>query len=95
LKSNFEGVLAFNQCSVFCISDGVVYVLSDDWDYPFLGVAFYISGGEYNFVRVVYLVFFDMKQAVKLKDLGFELGAFSIEEIRFLNLDCVSSMGVA
>jgi hypothetical protein len=36
-----------------------------------------------------------MKQAVKLEDLGFELGAFSIEEVRFLNLDCVSSVGVA
>jgi hypothetical protein len=36
-----------------------------------------------------------MKQAVKLEDLGFELGAFSIEEVRLLNLDCVSSVGVA
>jgi hypothetical protein len=36
-----------------------------------------------------------MKQAVELEDLGFELSAFSIEEVRFLNLDCVSSVGVA
>jgi hypothetical protein len=69
--------------------------LSDNWDYLFLGVAFYVGGGEYDFVRVVYLVSFDMKQAVKLEDLGFELGAFSIEEVRLLNLDCVSSVGVA
>jgi hypothetical protein len=69
--------------------------LSDDWDYLFLGVAFHVSGGEYDLVRVVYLVSFDMKQAVELEDLGFELGAFSIEEVRFLNLDCVSFMGVA
>jgi hypothetical protein len=69
--------------------------LSDNWDYPFLGVAFYVGGGEYDFVRVVYLVFFDMKQAVKLEDLGFELSAFSIEEVRLLNFDCVSSIEVA
>jgi hypothetical protein len=36
-----------------------------------------------------------MKQAVELEDLGFKLGAFSIEEVRFLNLDSVSSIGVA
>jgi hypothetical protein len=94
-KSNLECVPAFDQCGVSCISDGVVHVLSDDWDYLFLGVAFYVSGGEYDLVRVVHLVSFDMKQAVELEDLGFELGAFSIEEVRFLNLDCVSSVGVA
>jgi hypothetical protein len=69
--------------------------LSDDWDYPFLGVAFYVSRGEYDFVRVVYLVFFNIKQAVKLENLGFKLGAFSIEEVRLLNLNCVSSVEVA
>jgi hypothetical protein len=69
--------------------------LSDNWDYLFLSVAFYVSRGEYNLVRVVYLVSFDIKQAVKLKDLGFKLSAFSIEEVRFLNLNCVSSVGVA
>jgi hypothetical protein len=69
--------------------------LSNDWDYLFLSVAFHVSRGEYNLVRVVYLVSFDMKQAVELEDLGFELGAFFIEEVRFLNLDCVSSVGVA
>jgi hypothetical protein len=95
LKSNLECVLVFDQCSVSCISDSVVYVLSDDWDYLFLSVAFYVGGGEYDFVRVIYLVSFNIKQAVKLKDLGFKLGAFSIEEVRLLNLDCVSSVGVA
>jgi hypothetical protein len=69
--------------------------LSDNWDYLFLGVAFYVGRGEYDFVRVVYLVSFDMKQAVELEDLGFELGAFSIEEVRLLNLNCVFSVGVA
>jgi hypothetical protein len=69
--------------------------LSDDRDYLFLGVAFYVSRGEYNLVRVVYLISFNMKQAVKLEDLGFKLGAFSVEEVRFLNLNCVSSIGVA
>jgi hypothetical protein len=69
--------------------------LSDDRDYLFLGVAFYVSRGEYNLVRVVYLVSLNMKQAVELEDSGFELGAFSVEEVRFLNLDCVSSIGVA
>jgi hypothetical protein len=69
--------------------------LSDNWDYSFLGVAFYVSGGEYNLVRVVYLVSFDMKQAVELKNSGFELGAFSIEEVRLLNFDSVFSVGVA
>jgi hypothetical protein len=64
-------------------------------NYIFLSVSFYVSGGEYDFIRVVYLVSFDIKQAVKLENLGFELGAFSIEEVRFLNLDSVSSIGVA
>jgi hypothetical protein len=36
-----------------------------------------------------------MKQAVELEDLGFELSAFSVEEVRFLNLNCVSFIGVA
>jgi hypothetical protein len=36
-----------------------------------------------------------MKQAVELEDLGFELGAFSIKEVRFLNFDCISPVGVA
>jgi hypothetical protein len=69
--------------------------LSDNGDYLFLGVAFYVSGGEYNLVGVVYLVSLNMKQAVELEDLGFELGAFSVEEVRFLNFDCVFSVGVA
>jgi hypothetical protein len=69
--------------------------LSDDWNYLFLSVAFYVRRGEYDLVRVVYLVSLDMEQAVELEDLGFELGAFSVEEVRFLNLDCVFSVGVA
>jgi hypothetical protein len=72
-----------------------VYISSDDYNYLFLGVAFYVSRGEYDFIRVVYLISFDIKQAVKLEDLGFELSAFSIEEVRFLNLNSVSSIEVA
>jgi hypothetical protein len=68
--------------------------LSNNWNYLFLGVAFYISGGEYDFIRVVYLVFFNMKQAVELENSGFKLGAFFIEEVRFLNLNSVSSIEV-
>jgi hypothetical protein len=69
--------------------------LSNDWDYLFLGVAFYISGGEYDLIRVVYLISLNIEQAVKLENLGFKLGAFSVEEVRFLNLNYVSSVGVA
>jgi hypothetical protein len=60
--------------------------LADDWKYLFFSVTFYIGGGEDNFVFILDLSF-DMEEAVKLEDLGFELGPFSIEEIGFLGLE--------
>jgi hypothetical protein len=41
----------------------------------------------YDLAAIVYLVSFDMRQAVELEHPGFELGAFYIEEARFLDLD--------
>jgi hypothetical protein len=93
-KSNLKCVPAFNQRRISCISDGVVHVSSDDWNNPFLGVAFHVGRSEYDLVGVFHLVSFDMEQAIELEDPGFKLGTFSIEEVRFLNLNCVSSTGV-
>jgi hypothetical protein len=52
--------------------------LTDDWNYPFFSVTFYVGRGKDNFVFVLDLSF-DIEEAVELEDLGFELGPLSIE----------------